>query len=320
MYLVGARFQSGHGSGSPTDDIALTATNVAGNPGQGTSIYSSQNTDLSWVRGAQLVTTGSGHTMTLTLSGGNVPAQTFVDDVFVVAQRSGCAAIANNLVHNCGFEAGSVTPWVHVVDHNSQLRPISNGGIQGLRIASTSADDVWSQALAVHPHTQYTVTYWVEYSSGSGTPVNDLTVAMSNVPNAPAGVLKVTTTNVANRFWAPVTETFTTGGASTATLSISGANTPDSTYVDDFSMTVVPHVTVSAKRRALTTTLTGVGGQKVLLERLKHNHWVVVRSFTAPKTGLSKAWKVTVSAGSYRAVAQSAPGYRSATSSTVRVS
>lgn len=313
-YLVGAQFNAS--TSTPNDVIAFTATNVNGSPGAGAVIFSSVDTNLAWERGAQVVTTGSGRTMTLTLSGRNVPSQTQVDDVFALPQRSGCAAIANNLVSNCGFEAATAGPWHNPVQSDSQINSNSNGGVKGLRLASFSGtDDVWNQTFTVRPHTKYSLTYWVEYSSNASTPFNDLTVSVSNV----SGSLNITTTNVPNRFWAPVTRTFTTGAGLTATLTITGSNHPAQTNVDDFSVTAVPHLAVSAKHRKLTTVLTGVGGQKVLLERFVHQHWVTFRSFAAPKTGASKSWTVSVPAGKYRAVALATPGYASTTSATITV-
>ncbi|HEX4190920.1 MAG TPA: hypothetical protein VHZ06_07975 [Marmoricola sp.] len=320
QYLVGAQFYSAHGSAaSPLDDITFTATNVAGAAGEGAAIYNSSDADLAWVRGARLVTTGPGHTMTLTLSGSNTPSATYVDDVFALPQRSGCAAIANNAVHNCGFEssASKPSPWVNSVNHDSGLTEVSNGGVEGLDFVSTTADDVWNQTVSVLPHTEYSLTYWADYYSATQTPSNDLTVQFSNDASASGGSLKIATTNVGNKFWGSVTKTFTTGSATSGVLTVSGKNVPHITTVDDFSLTVVPHVKVAAKGRKVTTTLTGLGGQKVLLERLVHKHWVTVHSFIAPKTGSSKSWTLAEKAGRYRAVAQAAPGYTPATSATV---
>lgn len=78
-------------------------------------------------------------------------------------------------------------------------------------------------------------------------------------------------------------------------------------------------IKVSAKGRKLTTTLTGVGGQKVQVQRYVHKHWKFFASFTAPKTGWSASWKIAVPAGKYRAVAFSAPGYASTASSSITV-
>ncbi len=319
-YIVGAEFFSTDAGGTTSDDISLSATNVAGNPGSGEVLYSSSNSNItSWSRGGQLLKTGPGHSMTLTLAGRNQPGETYVDDVFVLAQRSGCAAVANNLVHNCGFEASSVSPWVHSVSSLSSVTSLSNGGANALDFAATGTNhDTWTQVISVRPHTQYSLTYWVEYWSSTSTPNNDLTVAVSNVP-ASGGTMQISTLNVHNHFWAPVTRTFTTGSGSTATLAITGRNAPDYTIVDDFSVTAVPHLKVSAKGRKLTTTLSGLGGQRVQVQRYVHKHWKVFASFTAPKTGSSTSWKITVPAGKYRAVAGSAPGYASTTSSSVTV-
>ncbi len=318
-YLVGAEFYSSQGSASSAqDDIALTATNVAGNSA-GTFIYTSVNTDMGWSRGGTIVKTGAGHTMTLTLSGANVPSTTLVDDVFVLPQRAGCAAIANNLVKNCGFEAPSISPWAHSVGSSSGVTSDSNGGTSSLAFNATGTNhDTWSQVVSVRPHTQYSLTYWAEYWSTTFTPDNDLTVSVSNVP-ASGGTMQISTLNVPNHFWAQVTRTFTTGSGTTATVTITGRNSPAFSVVDDFSVTAVPHVKLSAKGHKLTTTLSGLGGQRVQVQRYVHKHWKVFASFTAPKTGWSTSWKITVPAGKYRAVAGSAPGYASTTSSSITV-
>lgn len=319
-YLVGGEFYATMGAGSsPQDDITMTASNVATHPGVGTNIFTSTNANFGWSREAAIVHTGSGRTMTLTLSGSNVPGQSYVDDVFVIAQRSGCAAIANNLVRNCGFEAATTSPWVHSVDVESHTTSTGNGGATAIDLASTTSTyDVWYQVLAVRPHTQYTLTYWVEYWSNGGPVDNDLKVQVSNVATS-GGSLIVTTHNVPDHFWAPVTKTFTTGGGTTAVLMFSGRNKPDVTNVDDFSVTAVPHVKLSAKGHKLTTTVTGLGGQKVQLQRYVHKKWKVFASFTAPKSGWSTSFKVTVPAGKYRGVSLSAPGYPSATSASLTV-
>ena len=324
-YLISAWVYSTD-NGSPTnDDLTISATNIGTN-GAGTVIYETRNTNLPWTRVGEFVTTGSGSSMTLTLSGANVPSHTWVDDVSVIAQRSGCAAIANNLVENCGFENATVDPWAltpAATHSDSQLTPDSaNGGAQSLRLAAWGGqDDVWKQVLTVRPHTQYTLTYWVEYWSAASTPNNHLKVSVTNVPAASGGILAISTTNAANHFWAKVSATFTTGNGSTSTLSIAGQNTPDSTFVDDVSVTAVPHIRLTHSGRATTTTLTGLGGQRVHLEKLVSGSWRIIHTWTAPKTGWSKSWAYTVgSGGTYRSVSDSAPGYSSAISAKVSIS
>jgi hypothetical protein len=321
-YLVGAQFNASEGlASSPSDRIRLTATNI-GEAGKGSTIYDSTDDVTTWARGAEVVTTGSDRTMTLTLAGQNVPSATYVDDVFVLPQHSGCEQLVNNLVRNCGFEAASIAPWVHVVNDDSFLGSPANSGNNALEFgSSTSTNDVWTQTLSVHPRTAYRLSYWVAYYSGpSGTPNNNLTVSVSNVPSLPGGKRSVTTTNVANRFWAQVTTTFVTGSSSTAVLTLSGANAPAHTYVDDFSVTVVPHLKVTAAKRKVTTTLTGLGGQTVTLQHYAHHRWSGVKAFVAPKSGFAKAWTVKVgSAGKYRAVSAATPGYSAATSAAITV-
>ncbi|BBH17277.1 hypothetical protein Back2_15640 [Nocardioides baekrokdamisoli] len=323
QYLVGARFSSGHSSAaSAQDHIRFTVTNVAGAPGAAATIFSSNNVDLDWVTGSSIVTTGSAHTMTLTVSAANVPSGSYVDDVYVVAQQTvGCAPIKNNLIGDCGFEAGSLSPWVRngtPIDSFVSSSTANTGG-RSLAFASSGADDVWYQIFAVHPNTQYTLSFWVEYNSNTAPAKNDLHFVLSNVSGNPGNVLRLATTNVSNRFWVRTTRTFTTGSGHTATFFITGANTPSATYVDDVSMTAVTHVTVSAKARTVTTTVTGVGGQKVELLRRVGSTWAVIRTWVAPSTGWSKAWAVAVPAGTYRAIALAAPGYAQAGSSAINV-
>lgn len=320
-YLIGAWVLSTDGGSGPNDNFTLSATNI-GSSTTGTVVYSTSNTNMGWTNGAKILTTGSGRSMTITLSGRNAPSHTWVDDVYVLPQRSGCAAIANNLVENCGFENSTVDPWVDDTNgaHTGIADWTGNGGSHSLYLGSLTTDDRWHQVLAVRPHTKYTLMYAVEYWSGGGTVKNDLHVSVSNVPAASGGVFTVSTSNIGDRFWATVTKTFTTGNGSTATLTIAGANTPEDTFVDDVSVTAVPHVRLTAKGRATTTTLTGLGGQKVELEKLVNKSWRIIHTWTAPKTGWSKAWSFTVgSGGTYRSISASAPGYRSAVSSSIAI-
>lgn len=324
QYVVSAWIDAVTSSGSPNNDFTLAATNINSSP-DATTIYTNSNIGGGWFEIGGIVTTTSASTMTLVIRGANVPNATYVDDVRVVAQRSGCAAIANDLVDNCGFENSTPDPWVKIAagsGSDSQLpsNEGANGGAQSLRLAATGTqDDAWYQVLTVRPHTQYRLTYWTEYIGG-GTPNNDLTVSVTNVPAASGGIFKSSTLNIPSRYWTQTTATFTTGNGSTATLKVAGRNVPASTFVDDVSVTAVPHVHVSAKGRAITTMLTGLGGQKVTLQKLVNKHWVAVHSWTAPKTGWSKSWSFTVgSGGSYRSVSGTAPGYGSATSNTISV-
>ncbi|MGN6721353.1 MAG: carbohydrate binding domain-containing protein [Marmoricola sp.] len=322
QYVVAAWINAVTNSGPPSNDFTLAATNIQGSP-DATTIYSSSNLSQGWRPIGGYVTTTSATTMTLVIHGANGPNATYVDDVRVLPQRSGCAAIANNLVQDCGFEnTSSDDPWVVDVDHGiGTTTYVANGGSRSLYLNSTSYDGQWHQVLPVRPHTKYTLSFWVEYDvNGATSPVDDLHVRVSNVPASSGGVLAINSSNITDRFWAQVTKTFTTGNGSTATLTVSGANVPASTYVDDFSVTAVPSLHDSASGRTITTTLHGLGGQKVTLQKLVNKRWTNVHSWTAPKTGYSKSFAFKVgSGGSYRSVSGSAPGYGSATSNTVSV-
>lgn len=163
------------------------------------------------------------------------------------------------------------------------------------------------------------MTYWTEYFSAGDPPQNDLGVSVTNVSSIAGGTLAIETTNTADHVWASTTRTFTTGSGTSATLEVAGANAPAYTYVDDFSVTAVPHLKVTVARRSVTTNLTALGGQKVVLQRLVHKHWMTFHTWTAPKTGWSKSWTLRVTPGRIRAEAQSAPGYGSTISNAVTV-
>lgn len=328
QYVVGAWVLSTYGTGSPQDDLTISATNVGSAPAATTLFSSSDTAITTWRQFGNVVTTGSGRSMTIAIAGSNVPGYNFVDDVYVAPQRSGCAAIANNLVRNCGFEASTNPPASWTADttiQNSGVAPnggipgASEGGTQSLYFGSGGADDAWFQTLVVRPHTTYTLTYWTEYWSGGSPPQNNLGVTVTNVSSIAGGTLAIETTNASDHVWASATRTFTTGAGSTAVLEFAGANSPGYTYVDDVSVTAVPHVKISAKRRSVTTNLTGLGGQRVMLQRLVHKHWRTFHTWTAPKTGWSKSWTLHVSPGRIRAQAQPAPGYSPATSNAITV-
>lgn len=329
QYLIGAWFQVTDGAASSaTDDLTFSATNV-GTDADGTTIYQTRNTLLTgWHQGDDIITTGSGHSMTLTLAGSNGPGDSFVDDVYVAPQRSGCVAIANNLVANCGFEASTSPPtlWALTgINHDTGVAPegsipgASEGGTQSLFFGSSSGDDAWTQVLPVRAHTTYTLTYWTEYWSEKSTPVNDLKISVSNASSAVGGTLMISNTNVPDHVWASVTKTFTTGAGTSATLTVAGANSPGFDYVDDVSVTAVPHLKISAKGRSVTTNLTGLGGQKVMLQHLIRKHWITFHTWTAPKTGWSKSWILHVTPGRLRATAASAPGYGATSSNAITV-
>lgn len=323
-YVIGAWVNAANTTANPdSNDFTLAATNVNGSSDAST-IYSESNVNhvIGWHQVGGTVTATGASTITLVIRGANGPDHTWVDDVFVTAQRTGCASVANNAVRNCGFESGSASPWVHSSGSGTGIQSNgSYGGNWSLRFGATPpASDSWFQVVSVRPHTQYTLSYWDENWSGATPPNNNLHVIVSNVPAASGGSLKITTTNAVNNFWTHITRTFTTGSGSSATLLVTGANAPGWTYVDDFSITAVPHVRISAKGRTLTTTVSGVGGQKVELEKLVGKVWHVVHTWTAPKTGYAKAFVLTVgSGGTYRGAALAAPGYGSAVSGPIAI-
>ncbi|MFL6060467.1 MAG: hypothetical protein ACJ72E_04475 [Marmoricola sp.] len=317
QYLVGASVKA-LGS-SPVNDLTISVTNEKGNPAGGSTIFTTHDTQIgNWTRVGAFVTTGSARTMTITIAGANAPSESYVDDVFVVAQQAGCALIANNAVKNCGFEGNTDSPWVHTASTDSGTSgSYGYGGTHGLFFASTGSDDVWHQTIAVRPHTTYTLRYMLQSWSGSVPANNDLTISLSNVAT-PGGKLTIARTNIPNQFWKPEARTFTTGAGTVAVLTLAGRNSPSGTSVDDFSLTVAPKIAVSKSGTKVVTKLTGLGGQKVQLQKLVRSHWVVVHTFTAPTTGVTKAWALKVPKGKYRAVAKSAPGYVQVTSNTVK--
>lgn len=324
-YLVSAWVFATDGGGTTADDLTIAGTNI-GTAAGGTTIYTSHNTNLAWTQVGDTITTGSGHSMTLILSGQNVPAHNAIDDIVVVPQPASCTAIANNRVANCGFENSSAAPWTltAAASHSDTQIPSASGSHSGndvMRIAAFGGqDDTWRQVLSVRPHTAYTLTYWVEYWSGTSTPNNDLHVSVTNVPASSGGTLRISSLNVGNKFWSMVTKTFVTGSGSTATLRIGGQNTPSETFVDDVSVTAVPHVKITHSGRVVTVTLNGVGGQKVYLEKLVGSHWVVTHTWVAPKTGYTKSWALTVgSGGAYRALSAAAPGYGASVSGAIAI-
>lgn len=131
QYLVGAYVRSTDNSSTPADSIDFTATNV-GADSDGTTIFSSSNALIAdWAEVGRLVATGTGHTMTITLSGFNAPGDNYVDDVFVAPQLAGCAAIANNLVSNCGFEASASAPTSWTADTAIQKSGVTTGASEG---------------------------------------------------------------------------------------------------------------------------------------------------------------------------------------------
>ncbi|MFL6060468.1 MAG: carbohydrate binding domain-containing protein, partial [Marmoricola sp.] len=307
-YVVGANVMA-LGS-TPDNDLTITVTNnKLGNPGSGSQLYRTQDTEItSWTRVGDEILTGSARTMTITISGANPPSQSYVDDVFVIAQPPGCKPIANNAVANCGFEVTPTTSWVHSVSSSSGIASgNSYGGDHSLFLQSSGTSDVWYQIVTVRPHTTYTLRYWDWYYSGSSVPLNNLTVWVSNVAVS-GGQLKITKTNVPNQQWKQVTRTFTTGAGSSAVLMFSGTNAPGISRVDDFSLTVTPKISMAKSGTKVVTKLTGLGGQSVWLQKKVGSHWKLVHIFLAPKSGLSKVWALKVPKGKYRAVAKSAPG------------